>query len=127
MIVRPKPHFILWYMSLGFSAIILLSWLNELLSLPTRLFGGTYHPNWNEALIETIVVLVVWAGVIALTRRLLRRLYYLEGFLRVCAWCRRIGHDDQWLPLEDYFQRGFHVRTTHGVCPACREKMFSET
>src|SRR5262245_1276371 len=59
MIVRAKPHFILWYVSLGFSLIILLSWLNELLSLPTRLFGGTYSPNWHEAIIETIVVVAV--------------------------------------------------------------------
>ena len=123
MIDRAKPRLVLWYVSLGFSLIIVLSWLNELLSLPTRLFGGTYHPNWHEAIIETIVVLLVWAVVVTLTRGLLRRLYYLEGFLRVCAWCRRIGHDDEWLPLEEYFQRGFDVNTTHGVCPACRERM----
>ena len=41
------------------------------------------------------------------TRRRLRRLYHVEGYLRVCAWCRRIGDGDEWLPMEEHFEKGF--------------------
>lgn len=54
-------------------------------------------------------------------------LLYLEGFLRVCAWCRKVGYNDKWLTLEDYFDAGFHVGTTHGMCPDCFRKMEEDT
>ncbi len=123
-----KAQHILAYESLGFAAIILLSWVDEVFSLPYRLFGGVGHSNWRESMLETAVVLVVWAGVYGLTQRLLKRLHYLEGFLRVCAWCRKIGHEDEWLPLEQYFDRHLDTKTTHAICPGCaRSVMTQET
>lgn len=118
-----KPQRILWYENIGFLAIIILSWANELFEMPQRVFGGSAQENWRESAMETILVLVVWASVHVFTKRLLVRLHYMEGFLRVCAWCRKIGHDDDWLPLEQYFSRGFDIKTSHGICPACTEMM----
>ena len=122
---RRKGQQILWYQAFGFLLIIILSWMDELLSLPARLFGGIQHSNWREAAMETIVALAVWLIVYALTKRLLARLYYLEGFLRVCAWCRKIGQSDKWLPVERYFSKGFDIKTSHGLCPDCEQKMMS--
>jgi hypothetical protein len=127
MINRKKAQRILWYEAIGFLLIIALSWLDELLSLPARLFGGVQHTNWREAAMETTIVLAVWLVVFVFTKRLLVRLYYLEGFLRVCAWCRKIGHDDEWMPLETYFSKGFDIKTSHSICPACAKKMEAES
>jgi hypothetical protein len=126
MINRKKGRRILWYEGLGFFLIISLSWADEMLNLPYLIFPGPGHSNWREAAMETIVVLTVWLVVFVLTRRLLARLYYLEGFLRVCAWCHKIGHGEEWLPMEQYFERGFHIDTSHGICPACAQKMTSK-
>ena len=82
--------------------------------------------NWREAAIETLLVVVVWVAVHVVTKRLLARLHYLEGFLRVCAWCRKISHDDDWLPVEDYFAKGFEIKTSHGICPVCAKKALSD-
>ena len=117
------PRRILWYENIGFLAIIIMSWANELLDLPRHVFGGDTRVNWRESVMETILVSMVWLAVHVVTKRLLDRLYYLEGFLRVCSWCRKVAHDDEWLPLEEYFKRGFSIQTTHGVCPDCARKM----
>ena len=121
-----KPQRILWYEHLGFLAIIILSWVNEMLELPQRLFGGGSYAAWRESAVETVLVVMVWGAVYVVTKRLLARLRYLEGFLRVCAYCRNICHDEDWLPLEQYFARGLEVQTSHGVCPACQAKVRSE-
>jgi hypothetical protein len=49
----------------------------------------------------------------------------LEGFLRVCAWCRKIGHEDEWLPLEEYFDRHLDTKTTHAICPGCANDLLA--
>jgi len=114
-----KPQRILWYENIGFLAIIILSWANELLDLPHYVFGGVTRVNWRESAMETFLVLIVWVSVHVVTRKLLARLYYLESSLRMCAWCRKVAHEDEWLPMEQYFERGFSVRTSHGMCPDC--------
>lgn len=118
-----NPRRILWYENIGFLAMILLSWANELLDLPKHILGGSTHTNWRESVIETLLILIVWGAVHAVTRSLMTRLFYLEDFLQICAWCRRIGHDDEWLPVEKFFAKGFDVKTTHGICPDCAKKM----
>ncbi len=114
-----RPQLILWYENIGFLAIIILSWANELLDLPRHIFGGNTRVNWREAAMETVLVLIVWLSVHVVTKRLLARLYYLEGFLRICAWCRKVAHDDEWLTMEQYFERGFRLKTSHAMCPDC--------
>ncbi len=123
---RKKPQRILLIENLGFLTLVLLSWANELLDLPRIVFGGGTQVNWRESAMETLLIIVVWASVYVATRRLLARLYYLEGFLRVCAWCRKIGQEDAWVPIEQFFAKGFDVTTSHGICPACKEKVIAE-
>ncbi len=120
---RKNPNMILWFESFGFALIILLSWVNEIFDLAGKLFGGGTSSNWREATFETLVVLGVWAMSFMMTRNLLDRLYYVENFLKVCAWCRKIGNGDEWLSIENYFAKGFETRTSHGICPGCAEKM----
>jgi hypothetical protein len=124
--LKKKNTLLLWLADVGFLVLIALCWANQVLDLPRHLLGGTSHSNWRESVMETILILIVWAGVRVFTKRLLRRLYYLESFPRICAWCRNLSHEDEWLPLEEYFAEGFHVEASHGICPACRARMLSE-
>jgi hypothetical protein len=50
----------------------------------------------------------------------------VESFLHVCAWCRKLGHGNDWIALEDYFDRRFDVKASHGMCPACEKKVLAE-
>jgi hypothetical protein len=119
MSARTQVSRILWYEGLGFLAIIVLSWINELSDLPHLVSGVPYIPNWRESALETPIVLLVAIPVMILTKRLVSRLYYLEGFLRICAWCKKLEHDGEWIALEEFFARKFQTETTHGMCQAC--------
>jgi hypothetical protein len=123
--MRTQTHVsrILWYEGLGFLAIIVLSWTNELSDLPHIISGVQYVPNWRESALETPIVLLVAIPVMIFTKRLVSRLYYLEGFLRVCAWCKKLEHNGEWIPLEEFFERKFQTETSHGMCLACMDEM----
>ncbi|HTA42570.1 MAG TPA: DUF4118 domain-containing protein [Bryobacteraceae bacterium] len=47
----------------------------------------------------------------------------LRGLLPVCAWCRKIRREDQWLSLEVYARMELNTALTHSICPDCRERM----
>ena len=122
--VTPRSSLIVVYEVIGFLAIIALSWLNELLGLPRLLFGSEHQGGWwHESLLETTIILVVAVPVVLLTRRLATRLHYLEEFLRLCAWCRKPHLDNEWVPVEEFLQRKFDSRTSHGICPACKAEL----
>jgi hypothetical protein len=111
---------ILLYQHLGFLTIITICWLNEWLKLPSLIFSN--HPFafvYRKSTLDMLLVLAVWLLVSGVTRRLLERLRYLEGFLRMCSWCRRMHYHGDWMPLEEFMQQGFSTPTTHGICPDC--------
>lgn len=104
---------------IGFLAIIALSWANELFGLPSLIFGTGHRVNWPESALETAIITLVAIPVIGFTRRLVLRLHYLEGFLRVCGWCRKLSAGGEWVPLEEFFEQRLNTVTSHGICTAC--------
>jgi hypothetical protein len=43
-----------------------------------------------------------------------------EEFLSLCAWCKKIRHeDDRWITLDSYVSEITGKRFSHGMCPAC--------
>ncbi len=123
---KRRRNSILWVEAGGFSLIIVMSWLTELFRIPHYLFGESFVPNWHRAILRTLVIGAIWIWVYWITRRLLRRLHYLEEFLRICSWCRKVCHDDEWLGLEAFFNSKFATRTSHGMCPECLKKKVLE-
>ncbi len=119
---RAKLRRILWIETLGFLTIITLTWLDEMMQLPVRIFGGVAFPNWRESALETLIALAVWLVVFISTKKLLEHLYYLEDFLRLCAWCRRVGDNGAWVSFEDFFASRLDTQTSHGICPDCAAK-----
>jgi len=119
---------VLLYEGAGFGLILFLSAFNNLLDLPYLLVGGEGAVSrWRCGALESVMILLIWAFVFSITRRLLRQLRELKGLLRVCAWCRRIRYGEKWMSLEDYFAEGLHIGTTHGICPDCRQKVEDDT
>ena len=118
--VPPKVFFC---QSVGFLAIIALSWVDEWLKLPSLLFHDQlYISNFHESILEMLFVLGVWYVVTRATRRVFDRMQHLEKLMKVCAWCHRINDRGQWLSLEQFFERGLETHTTHGICAECLEK-----
>jgi hypothetical protein len=108
------------YQNIGFLAVIILCFLDELLQLPSLIFSG--HPFvvlYRRPMLEMLLFLAIWLLVSNSTRRLLKQVRQLEDFLRVCSWCRRIDYKGEWMPLEEFMEQGFDTPTTHGICPNC--------
>jgi hypothetical protein len=120
---RKRHSTILWIEGAGFTVIIIFDWLAEALRVPEIMFDEPWSLNWTRPLVKTAVIFCVWACVHVATRRLLKRLHYLEDFLLLCGWCRKIGHDGEWKTTEEYFGSVFATETSHGVCPECSKRL----
>ncbi|MBI5576306.1 MAG: hypothetical protein HY896_08075 [Deltaproteobacteria bacterium] len=123
MKIRRYPERILVYEALGFLAILAMVLMDEIYEMPKRLFAKyTSQPEMWEGSFEVITVILVAVVILLATNRLVLRLFRLEGFLKVCAWCRKIQYEGEWTSVEKIFSSGFDTQTTHGMCPDCFEK-----
>jgi phosphoserine phosphatase RsbU/P len=57
----------------------------------------------------------------------------LEGFLPICASCKRIRKEgapynvqESWVALESYLQEHTEAQFTHSICPECMRKLYPE-
>ncbi len=105
--------------AVGFSLIIALCWIVELLQVPHLFFHEAAGFNWQRVLFRTVVLVAIWLWTHRTNKRLLKRLHHLEAFLLLCSWCRKIGHEGRWLTTEEYFGSRFETKTSHGICPKC--------
>jgi CheY-like chemotaxis protein len=48
-----------------------------------------------------------------------------EGWLCMCAWCRRAKDGEEWQSIEAVLVRRHGIAVTHGICEDCVEKHFS--
>lgn len=118
---------ILLYQSAGFIAIMILCWADFLFDLQDLLFddqAGFAQPIWS-CLLQTLMVMLVWFLVSTSTRRVWNRLQRLEGFLRVCSWCRQIDYKGRWMPIEEFLNQSFDTPTTHGICEKCLQEQMT--
>ena len=119
-----KSRIIHWQF-FGFGLVVLSLWLDEILDLPSLLLGAPVTPiNWLECFLETVYVLVLALIVTRMTRRLLRRVHYLEEFLRVCSRCNRIHTEGMWVPMEQYLGEKAEIRVSRGLCPDCEKILY---
>ena len=51
----------------------------------------------------------------------------LQGFIPICASCKKIRDDKgYWQQVEKYIQDRTEARFSHGICPDCKKKLYSE-
>ena len=118
---------ILLYEGMGFFGVILLIWLSETPDLPALFFGAEKTPtNWTEIALESVVVVVLAIWVLCMTAHHINRIRYLEGFLNICASCKKIHVGDEWVMFEEYIGDRTDAVFSHGLCPECAEKFFEE-
>jgi hypothetical protein len=104
----------------GFTLIIAIIWLDELLDLPRLMFHAAPTPlRLGEGVLESVLTLLVGVTVVSITYRAFRRIEYLESLVVMCAWCRRVRSGEDWLSVEEFLERQHNSRTTHGICRSC--------
>ena len=51
----------------------------------------------------------------------------LKDMIPICSYCRKIRDDDNyWQMVETYINKETGSNFTHGICPACHEKLLEE-
>lgn len=64
---------------------------------------------------------------VILTLEDITELNELRRILPICSFCRIVRDDsDYWQEVEDYFLKFSNIRFSHGVCPECAKKQYSE-
>jgi hypothetical protein len=113
---------LIWH-GLGFMMLLILTWCDSLFDLMHYFLGHAPRTvNMQEIIIKSGVIVLLWMGSAYKLYLIVSRLSYLESFLHVCAWCRRIQHEDLWLSLEEHFQQRTSAKVSHGICPKCAER-----
>lgn len=114
------PQFAIFEIT-GFLLVVLVIWLDEVVDLPYLLFHAPRTlVRYPEALLETILILIIGAGVVSSTLWLSGRVKQLESYIVMCAWCRKIKTDDgRWVTIEEYIWERDEREITHGLCETC--------
>lgn len=108
---------------------LLLTFGNEVLDLPHWMWGDqatTWGQRSGEISIELAIFTIVIALEIYLFKRLMQRIKILEGFLPICASCKRIRNQDQWEQIEKYISEHSLALFSHSLCPDCQAKLYPE-
>ncbi|NUN68119.1 MAG: hypothetical protein HUU02_00230 [Bacteroidetes bacterium] len=109
----------------GYAALLFLIAGDELFDLPHTVFGTLATPvNWPEIVIESSYIIVLAAVSLTLTKILMGRIRFFEGYVPICAYCKKIRNGDEWCSLEAYVTAHSEALFSHGICPECRESHF---
>lgn len=120
--IRRVKFAIIYWELFGFALVAALLWIDELLDFPHYLLGAPATPvNWRESILESGVVIILAAIVMGMNYRTLRRIRYLEEFMRVCSSCKRIFTGGVWVSIDQYLNEQTEVRILRGFCPDCEK------
>ncbi len=102
-------------------------------------FSHPALPLWNAAILLALffVVAVILARfrisndrqakLVGELREALDNAKVLRGMIPICAWCKKIRDDKgYWDEVEAYFTKNSEAIFTHGMCPACQDKLKEE-
>ena len=123
MRTSPNPTWVILYELVAFSILLNTIWTTGLMEVLSHDHASM---EWEGPILETTVLLLVAIPTVVLTRRIVSRLHYLEGFLRLCAWCHRVECNGQWLSIEEFLKRRLSTRTSHGICESCNKIIRNE-
>jgi hypothetical protein len=102
---------------------------NEVIDLPHYIFGDkptSFDQRTGEIVIELIISVIVILAEILLINKFYRRIRVLEGFLPICANCKKIRHEDRWDQIEKYISDHSLAQFSHSICPDCMKELYPE-
>lgn len=123
MKASPNPRRVLLYEAVAFAVLLVSIWVGSLLPILLR---ERTAMEWEDPILETAALVLVAIPTLVLSKRILDRLHYLEGFLRLCAWCHRVEVNGEWILVEEFLKRRLSTQTSHGICESCNQIIRNE-
>ena len=103
---------------------------NEIIDVPHYVFNDAptlYSQRIGEIIIELSIFFIVTVIQIVLFKNLYKRIRLLEGFIPICANCKKIKNtEDQWEQIERYITQHSLAQFSHGICPDCARKLYPD-
>jgi hypothetical protein len=102
---------------------------NEIFDLPHLFFGDkptSFEQRTGEVIIELAILTIIMVFEIVLIKKLYQRIKILEGFLPICANCKKIRHEGNWDQIEKYISDHSLANFSHSICPDCVKKLYPE-
>jgi hypothetical protein len=107
-----------------------LTWGNEIIDIPHHVFNDaptSYSQRYGEIIIELFVFFIVVIIQILVFRKLYKRIKVLEGFIPICAKCKKIRNaKDQWEQMEKYITQHSLATFSHSICPDCLKQLYPD-
>jgi hypothetical protein len=119
----------LYYQLIILAIFLTLTLLNEAMDMPSHLFGDpptNFLQRRGEVAVEVAIAVLVCLLQIAFVQKLRREIRILEGFIPICAHCKKIRDFEEWAPLEQYIRDHTLADFTHSICPDCLRKLYPD-
>ena len=118
--------------SLGVSAVF---WTLNSVIMSQVLHSGTFleqffqpdmHHLWMR--IPVVIMAVPIVTLVVFLGRRSAEVKLLKGLIPICAWCGNKIRDEEgdWKRVEEYVSERSTAEFTHGMCPECHIKHFTE-
>ena len=104
----------------GFLGLIAIFALDDYWDLPARSFGSFLKPiRPYEFSIKVVAALVLFILVLGVLRQAIHRIQRLSHMLTMCAWCRRVSLEGEWVSIDQFLQQRDNTTSSVGLCPDC--------
>lgn len=93
----------------------------------TEPFGYVLKPFEDRQLYLTIETALYKDRMEKERKKLLEEIKVLRGLLPICSHCKKIRNDTgYWEQIEDYIRSHSEAVFSHGICPDCLKKYYSD-
>lgn len=103
---------------------------NDIVDIPHHVFNDaptSYSQRLGEIIIELFIFFIIMTIQILLFKKLYKRIRFLEGFIPICANCKKIRNtEDQWEQMEKYIAQHSLAQFSHSICPDCARKLYPD-
>ena len=100
----------------GFLGLIVVFALDEYWDLPARSFGALLKPIRPFAFsIKVVAALCLFITVLGVLREAIHRIQHLSRMMTMCAWCRRVAVDGDWISIDQFLQQRKNTTPSVGV------------
>ena len=107
----------------GFLGLIAIFALDDYWDLPARSFGSFMKPiRPYEFSIKVVAALALFILVLGVLRQAIHRIYRLSHLLTMCAWCRRVSLNGEWISVDQFLKQRSNTTSSVGLCPDCYSK-----
>ena len=126
-----KAHKRIWVVFLVMlTGFVFMTIVNDILDLPHYMFGDkptSFAQRKGEVIFEfSIYIIVIFYSYYYFRKKIEKEIKILEGFIPICANCKKIRQDIDWKTLEEYICENSLAKFSHSICPDCIKILYPE-